>query len=102
MKWIGLCLMITCQTIFAIEVSQKRQMELKGLIENVCSACHGQDLSGGQCPSLTPKALANKPDNMLIQTILQGRNNTAMSAWKDLITETEAKWIVQTLRNPKK
>ena len=102
MKWIGLCLMIACQTTFAMEVSQKRQMELKGLIENVCSACHGKDLSGGQCPSLTPKALANKSDNMLVQTILQGRNNTAMSAWKDLMTETEAKWIVQLLRNPKK
>ncbi len=102
MKWIGLSLMIAFQTICAMEVSPKRQMELKGLIENVCSACHGKDLTGGQCPSLTPKALANKPDNMLVQTILQGRNNTAMSAWKDLMTETEAKWIIQLLRNQKK
>jgi len=39
---------------------------------------------------------------MLLQTILQGRNNTAMSAWKDLMTETEVKRIVQMLRNPKK
>jgi|WetSurMetagenome_2_1015567.scaffolds.fasta_scaffold05936_6 cytochrome c55X len=102
MKWIGLSLiMITFQTLSAIEVSPKRQIELKGLIGNVCSACHGKDLNGGQCPPLTPKALVNKPDNMLIQTILQGRNNTAMSSWKDLITETEAKWILFILRNPK-
>ena len=102
MKWIGLSLMIAFQTLNAMEVSPKRQMELKGLIENVCSACHGQDLTGGQCPPLTPTALSKKSDNMLIQTILQGRNNTAMSAWKDLMTETEAKWIIQLLRNPKK
>ncbi|MEY3219694.1 MAG: hypothetical protein RIT27_1051 [Pseudomonadota bacterium] len=102
MKWIGLSLMIIFQNIFATEVSPNRQMELKGLIEHVCSACHGKDLSGGQCPPLTPKALKNKSDNMLIQTILQGRNNTAMSAWKDLLTEMEVKWLVQILKNPPK
>lgn len=102
MKWVGLSLMIAFQTLFAMEVSPKRQMELKGLIDNVCSACHGKDLTGGQCPPLTPTALSKKSDNMLVQTILQGRNNTAMSAWKDLLTETEAKWMIQTLKKPQK
>ncbi|GAB4262378.1 MAG: hypothetical protein Kow0065_13080 [Methylomicrobium sp.] len=77
-----------------------RQQELRNLLKHDCGACHGMTLKGGLGSSLLPQDLANKPDALLIETILNGRNGTAMPPWRQFITTEEATWLVQLLKNP--
>jgi len=77
--------------------SPERQQELQNMLEHDCGSCHGLTLKGGLGPSLLPNALANKSDQFLVHTILEGRKGTAMPPWKPFITEHEALWMVQKL-----
>lgn len=77
----------------------ERQQELRNMLEHDCGACHGLTLQGGLGSALTPEALAGKPDDFLVSTILEGRKGTAMPPWKRFLKETEARWLVLQLRN---
>jgi cytochrome c55X len=79
-----------------------RQQELRNMLEHDCGACHGLSLKGGLGSALTPEALAGKPDDFLVTTILEGRKGTAMPPWKTFLKESEARWLVQQLRELKK
>lgn len=81
----------------AFEPEQARQQELRNMLAHDCGSCHGLTLKGGLGPSLLPDALLNKPEQFLVQTILEGRKGTAMPPWKPFITEQEAVWLVQKL-----
>ncbi len=75
-----------------------RQQALNHLLKNDCGACHGLTLQGGMGPSLLADALNGKPDDFLVDTILNGRKGTAMPPWKPFMNEAEARWLVQELR----
>lgn len=74
-----------------------RDAELVHLVRQDCGACHGMTLQGGLGTPLTRQALADKPVEGLIATILYGRPGTAMPPWKSLLTEDEAHWIATRL-----
>ncbi|MCK5831153.1 MAG: cytochrome c [Methylococcales bacterium] len=67
------------------------------MLAHDCGSCHGLTLKGGLGSSLLAKDLANKSDEFLVNTILEGRKNTAMPPWKPFMTEQETLWLVQKL-----
>lgn len=85
---------------FAAEPSPARQTELRDLLKNDCGACHGLSLQGGLGSSLQPNDLAQKSDEFLSDTIMNGRKGTAMPPWKPFLTQDEITWLVHLLRYP--
>ena len=75
-----------------------RRAQLVELVRQDCGACHGMTLKGGLGPSLEPAALADKDSEALGFVILHGRRGTPMPPWRGLLTEPEARWIVDTLK----
>lgn len=85
----------------ATDPSPERQAALTNMLRQDCGSCHGMTRRGGLGPALLPEALVGKPDDFLVQTILNGRQGTAMPPWRSLLTLDEAAWLVQQLRkNP--
>lgn len=80
------------------EPSPERQSTLRNMLNHDCGACHGLTLKGGLGPALLPEALAGKPDDFLISTILNGREGTAMPPWQPFMNRDEAAWLVGILR----
>ena len=76
-----------------------RRGELVDLVRQDCGSCHGLTLKGGLGPSLEPAALAGKDKEALRFVILHGRRGTPMPPWREHLTETEAGWIVELLKN---
>ena len=87
---------IASQSLAEVDIS--RQHELMYLLKQDCGSCHGMTLKGGLGPSLLPEALDGKPTELLISTILEGRENTAMPAWNAMLTHEETEWIVIQLQ----
>lgn len=81
----------------AAEPTATRQRELVHLVRQDCGSCHGMTLQGGLGPSLLPAALAEKPVEGLVATIIGGRPGTPMPPWHRFLTEDEAQWIVAKL-----
>ena len=94
-----LFLLLISPACFAIEPSLERQIELKNLLKNDCGACHGLTLQGGLGSPLQPQNLAQKSNDYLIETITNGRKNTAMPPWKPFLNQDEIAWLVQFLKN---
>jgi cytochrome c55X len=80
------------------EPAPERQNAIRNMLNHDCGACHGLTLKGGLGPSLLPEALAGKPDEFLISTILNGRPGTAMPPWQPFMNRDEAAWLVGVLR----
>jgi len=95
-KW--LLLMWVTTTAFADVPSPDRQNTLRNMLNHDCGACHGLTLKGGLGPALLPEALAGKPDDFLVATILNGREGTAMPPWQPFMNRDEAAWLVGVLR----
>ena len=74
-----------------------RQAELTNMLREDCGACHGITLKGGIGPAITPAALNNKPRQLILDTILNGRPGTPMPPWKPFLTRDEAQWLVERL-----
>lgn len=75
-----------------------RRAELLHLVKQDCGSCHGLTMKGGLGPSLEPATLAHKDAEQLQFVILHGRRGTAMPPWSRFLSETEARWVVQQLR----
>ena len=95
-----LLLMLVTTKVFAGEPSPERQSTLRNMLKHDCGACHGLTLKGGLGPALLPEALAGKPDDFLVSTILNGRKGTAMPPWQQFISHDEAIWLIEILRKP--
>ncbi|MGZ8927947.1 MAG: c-type cytochrome [Methylobacter sp.] len=89
---------VLTETSLAGEPSPARQSAIRNMLNHDCGACHGLTLKGGLGPSLLPEALAGKPDDLLISTILNGRQGTAMPPWQPFMDRDEAAWLVSILR----
>ena len=79
-------------------ISETRQLELLNLLKQDCGSCHGMTLKGGLGPALTPESIANKPHNLLVETILAGRPGTPMPPWAPFLSKEEADWLVNNLK----
>jgi len=89
-------LLVISQSLADVEAS--RRHELMYLLKQDCGSCHGMTLKGGLGPPLLPEALDGKPTDLLISTILEGRENTAMPPWKAMLTYEETRWMVIQLQ----
>ena len=94
----GVALAITVAGVSAGEIDEQRARELQHLLVQECGSCHGLQLTGGLGPPLTPDALEDRGDIGLKAVILHGVPGTAMPPWKGLLTEEEAEWLVDFLR----
>lgn len=82
----------------AADPAPARRAELAELVRQDCGSCHGLTLKGGLGPSLEPAAMADKDAAQLEFVILHGRRGTPMPPWRSLLTEDEARWIVEALK----
>jgi len=76
-----------------------RQQTLLRMVRNDCGACHGMRLTGGLGPALTPDALAGKPLDAMAATIAHGRPGTPMPPWRALLSERDAAYLADLLKN---
>lgn len=91
-------LLLAALPAWAGEIPVERQQALRDLLKQDCGACHGLTLKGGMGPALLPENLAGKSDDFLADTILNGRQGTAMPPWRPFMSREEALWLVQQLR----
>ncbi len=89
-------LMLANAALWAAPAPQ-RQRELLYLLKHDCGSCHGMTLKGGLGPALTPDVLANRPRAVMVQTILDGRPDTAMPPWRPELSRGEVEWLVERL-----
>ena len=80
------------------KLSDTRQAQLTHIVKQDCGSCHGMTLKGGLGPALLVENLQDKPILFIQNTILYGRAGTAMPPWKTLLTEQEALWIAEQLK----
>lgn len=81
----------------AAEPAPARQQQLVRMVRQDCGSCHGMRLTGGLGPALTPAALADKPLESMVATIVHGRPGTPMPPWRAMLSEPEARWIAERL-----
>ncbi|MCB1958400.1 MAG: cytochrome c [Rhodocyclaceae bacterium] len=84
-------------TARAAEPEGERRAELVRMVRQDCGSCHGMTLKGGLGPALLPEALAGKPTDSLVATVMDGRPGTPMPGWSRFVSEAEAAWIVERL-----
>ena len=75
-----------------------RKAELRNLVVQDCGSCHGLTMKGGLGRPLLPANLRGLPDETVANIILDGVGGTPMPPWRDLLTEPEALWIAQSLK----
>ena len=90
-------LLLSAGPVFAgQEVDSAR---LGDLVIQDCGSCHGLTLKGGLGPALTKAALEPQSSEALSYIILYGIPETPMPGWQGLITEAEADWIAEALKD---
>jgi cytochrome c55X len=77
----------------------ERQTQLRRLLAQDCSVCHGMLLKGDLGPPLTDKSLSGKSEEELMQTIMEGHEETAMPPWWWMLEEYEARWLIRFIRD---
>ncbi|MGI9485167.1 MAG: c-type cytochrome [Geminicoccaceae bacterium] len=82
----------------ADEPDTRRQKEIMYLLKHDCGSCHGMSLKGGLGPSLRPDVITAHDDDLLVETILNGRPGTPMAPWRISLSEGEARWLVTRLK----
>ncbi|MCU7853126.1 MAG: cytochrome c [Candidatus Thiodiazotropha sp. (ex Monitilora ramsayi)] len=91
-------LFLLSQTALASGIPEPRRMELLNLLKHDCGSCHGLSLKGGLGPALTPERLRGKPIDFLTATILYGRTGTPMPPWRPFLTDREAFWLAERIK----
>ena len=79
-------------------LSTDRQAELRHLLLHDCGSCHGMTLRGGLGPELTPESLYHLPADGVAQVILDGVPGTPMPPWRPLLSEADAWWLAEALK----
>ncbi len=79
--------------------AEPRRGALVNMVRQDCGSCHGLTMKGGLGPALLPASLSDKDAEQLRFVILHGRRGTAMPPWSRFLSETEAAWVVELLRN---
>ena len=87
----------------SISRTDTRELSLRGadvgeglmLFERYCQTCHGEEGKGGVAVALNQEGLLSRAgDDFLIQTLLNGRGNTAMPGWSHLEDDQLADLVV--------
>jgi len=72
-------------------------MDFAKKFEKECQGCHGPIHQGGVGSDLRPKALKKKSREFLAETILNGRENTAMPAWNSSFSKDDAAGMIDLI-----
>jgi len=72
---------------------------LEHILTQDCGSCHGLTFKGGLGKPLTRDALADSEPEALASIILDGVPGTAMPPWRPVLTEDEAMWMAEYLKN---
>lgn len=96
-KWLAALAFILVSTPLWSAPPVERQRALLYLLKQDCGSCHGMTLQGGLGPALTPDALAGRPPELMVKTILDARADTAMPPWRSELSPAEVEWLVQRL-----
>ena len=71
---------------------------LSSLVRQDCGSCHGLTLKGGLGKPLTSEHLRAWSSEQLVSIILDGVPGTPMPPWRPLVSEADARWIVERLQ----
>lgn len=71
---------------------------LTDLVRQDCGSCHGLTLRGGLGKPLTTEALRGWDRDQIAQIILHGVPGTPMPPWRALLSESDARWIADLLK----
>jgi len=71
---------------------------LSNLVRQDCGSCHGLTLKGGLGKPLTAEHLRGWGREQLVSIILDGVPGTPMPPWRPLMSEADARWIVDRLQ----
>ena len=80
------------------EPGPERQTTLIRMVRQDCGSCHGMTLKGGLGAPLLPADLAEKDASSLAAIILDGVPGTPMPPWRGLVSEADARWIAEHLK----
>lgn len=75
-----------------------RKSELTALVRQDCGSCHGMTLKGGLGSGLMPHDIAHLEAEGIAQIILDGIPGKPMPPWHGLVSEAEARWIAERLK----
>ena len=73
-------------------------VKLTNLVRQDCGSCHGLTLKGGLGKPLTAAQLKPWDRDQLVHIILDGIPGTPMPAWRPLLSEPDARWIADRLK----
>lgn len=82
----------------ALAQDATRRTELTALVRQDCGSCHGMTLKGGLGSALQPKDIAHLEADGIAQIILDGVPGKPMPPWRGLISEEDARWIAERLK----
>lgn len=71
---------------------------LASLVRQDCGSCHGLTLKGGLGKPLTPEHLSSWSREQVVSIILDGVPGTPMPPWRQLLSEADARWIADRLK----
>lgn len=94
--WIVLSLLLAARPALAIDAV--RQSELTTLVRQDCGSCHGMTLKGGLGKPLLPAALDSLAPESIASIILDGVPGQPMPPWRGLLSQADAIWIAQRLK----
>jgi len=96
----ALALLLTLSsTVAAGAPPMPRQQELMHLLKHDCGSCHGLTMRGGLGSALVPARLQHMTVEGLAAVILDGVPGTPMPPWRPLLSEAEATWMAEQLKN---
>lgn len=96
-KWLFALVLMSQLTPISAALDAARQAELLYLLKHDCGSCHGMTRKGGLGPPLLPDNLRGRPPMLMENTVLDGRPGTPMPPWRGLLTEQEARWLVEAM-----
>ena len=73
-------------------------VKLANLVRQDCGSCHGLTLKGGLGKPLTVEQLGPWDRDQLVHIILDGIPGTPMPPWRPLLSEPDARWIADRLK----
>ena len=82
----------------AIAESGDRAARLTDFVRQDCGSCHGMTLKGGLGSPLQPRDIAHLEADGIAQIILDGIPGKPMPPWRGLISEADAQWIAERLK----